>query len=430
MNDDFFSSYLAYTSNNEAPAFFHRWSAIAGIGALLGRNYSLRFGHQTLQPNIYCMLLGSPGTRKSTAIKIMKSLLIQSGYDTIAADKTTKEKFLLDLSGQEIKKDRKGNDILEANLWGDEDENLLTAAPREVLIAADEFNDFFGNGNIEFISLLGTLWDYEGVFKNRIKNGISVSIPSPTISILGGNTPVGFSLAFPPEILGQGFFSRILLIHGESSGKKIAFPKPPAPEDTRKIITQLQTIKSNSIGIVSLEPIAEKLLDKIYHTWKGVPDVRFESYGNRRFPHLLKLCLIHSAARQIENTGNKVNNNSSKIIEQDVIRANTVLTHTEFLMPRALGEFGKSKNSDVAQKVMQVLESAESPMDIHSIHEHTHSDMSDIGELSKLVMNLKLAGKIQSTKEGFLPKKKPVIEIFTDAVDYSYLTDEERGLLK
>ncbi|MFK5283171.1 hypothetical protein ACI3PL_26730, partial [Lacticaseibacillus paracasei] len=78
--------------------------------------------------------------------------------------------------------------------------------PAESFIAADEFNNFIGLGNTDFISILGELWDYEGVYDYRLKNSKSVFIPYPTISILGGNTPTGFSQAFPPESIGQGFF--------------------------------------------------------------------------------------------------------------------------------------------------------------------------------------------------------------------------------
>ena len=155
-----------------------------------------------------------------SAIKISKKLLQIAGYDKFSAEKTTKEKFLLDLLGGT---DDEGNpasvdDILDRNIFGDShDESSIS----EIYFMI-RFNDFIGNGNIEFISLLGSFWDYAGVYTNRIKNGKSVKIPNPTINILGGNTPSGFSLAFPADILGQGFFSRLLLIYGEPTGKRIA----------------------------------------------------------------------------------------------------------------------------------------------------------------------------------------------------------------
>jgi len=427
QEDDFFSLYLDYTSNNEAPKFFHRWSMITSIGALLGRNYYFKFGHQTLVPNTYCMLLGTPGTRKSTSIKIAKGLLKQVGYDTIAADKTTKEKFLLDLAGHKTTKDSNGSNFLDENLGEEEDEDNLIGN-RELFIAADEFNDFFGNNGIEFVSLLGTLWDFEGVYKNRIKNGVSVAIPNPTVSILGGNTPTGFSLAFPPEILGQGFFSRILLIYGESSGKKIAFPVPPTTAQTKAILDALVNIKINAVGEVTLTPDAEKALDTIYTTWKGIDDVRFESYSNRRFTHLLKLCLIHSACRLYKDS--TTGNGHNQITTEDVIYANTVLTHTEHLMPRALGEFGRARNSEVVHKIMQILEAATSPIDIPKLHAQVLRDVSGIRELGEMMASLKLAGKIQSVNGGFLPKRVVQDTQASAWVDYDLLTPEEKDIGK
>ena len=92
MREDFFSSYLSYIGESEVPTIFHRWCAIVGVGAYLGRSYSFKHGHFAVHPNIYCMLMGESGTRKSSGIKIMKNILQLAGYKTIAADKTTKQK--------------------------------------------------------------------------------------------------------------------------------------------------------------------------------------------------------------------------------------------------------------------------------------------------------------------------------------------------
>ena len=416
MLEDFFSEYLDYTSNIEPPAVFQRWCAISGIGAFLGRQYYFQHGHFNVYPNTYTMLIGSPGTRKSTAIKLMRSLMVQAGYGTIAAEKSTKEKFLLDLAGE----DNGMPDvdaILDRNIFGDGDDKSAT----EMFIMADEFNDFFGNGNIEFVSLLGTLWDFNGTYRNRIKNGKSVDINNPTVSILGGNTPTGFSLAFPTDILGQGFFSRILLIYGEPNGKRIPFPERPSDEATKRLIERLQRIKANVFGPANLTGNAKKLLDKIYRLNPTVDDVRFESYSNRRFIHLLKLCIIHSAARD-----------SCDIHEQDVIYANTVLTHSESFMPRALGEFGKGKNSDVSHKVLQVIMGAPGVISFKDIWCNVHSDLEKMSQLQEILVNLNAADKIQAVPNlnGYLPKRR-VVEVEDDSiVDYSLLSAEERRMTK
>jgi Protein of unknown function (DUF3987) len=424
MSEDFLSSYLQYASNTEVPATYHRWCAIAGLGAFLGRRYYFTHGHFTINPNIYCMLVGVSGTRKSTAIKLIRKLLTEANYNTFAAEKTTKEKFILDLSGETEdepqtygKKKVNVDDILDKNLWGDEPESKPDA---ELFIAADEFNDFFGNGNVEFISLLGTLWDYSGVYRNRIKNGKSVSINNPTVSILGGNTPTNLALAFPPEIIGQGFFSRLLFIYGEPNGRRITFPAPPDPEHTRALIDWLGAIRKVSIGGAILDGQAEKLLDKIYRGSTQLDDPRFESYSTRRFSHLLKLCIIVSASR-ISNT----------ITESDVIYANTILFHAEQYMPKALGQFGKSKNSDVLHKIVSLVAAAEGLVTFKDIWKHVSSDLEKMTDLSTLLQNLIAADKIQSIAgKGFLPRVSMVREVSSTTVDYSLLTDEEKDMKK
>lgn len=280
--EDFISAYFSYVGDTEAPATFHRWSCLSILGAYLGRSYRFHLGHFKVFPNIYCMLMGDAGTRKSTAIKIASGLLRKTGYTSIAAERTTKEKFLLDLAGDTGDTEVSNADkFLESRLFGNGE-----SGPSELFVAADEFNTFVGNGNIEFLSMLGVLWDYDGTFSNRVKNSKSIEIQDPTVSILAGNTPTGFSLAFPIEAIGQGIFSRLVLVHGEKTGKRITFPEAPDAAATTDIINLLQAVKVTSTGIAEITNDAKSALDKIYKSWAGVDDVRFDSYSNRRFTHL------------------------------------------------------------------------------------------------------------------------------------------------
>ena len=411
MRNDFISAYFQYIGETEAPMTFHRWSCITILGAWIGRDYCFRFGHFNIKPNIYCMLMGTAGSRKSTAIKIASRLLSKTGYSSIAADRTTKEKFLLDLAGeQDIILDGRGKgaagsvEILEENLFGDMADSHIP----EMLIAADEFNTFVGNGNIEFLSMLGVLWDHEGTFKNKVKNSKSVELHNPFVSIIAGNTPTGFSLAFPAESIGQGIFSRIILVHGEPTGKKITFPEIPSPESTKEIVDILHAIKVITCNEAVITPDAKKLLDAIYRSTTILPDVRFESYMNRRFSHLIKLCLVLSAAAM-----------RSVIEECDVVYANTILTHTEHSMSKALGEFGKSRHSDVSHKLISILENSYEPVAVKQLWMQLHNDLDDIGTMKDMLTSLVIAEKILSTKQGFLIKRKVFEEVEGKYVDFS-----------
>lgn len=412
MSDDFFKSYFEYTADNECPAMFHRWSAIVGLGAYMGRGCYIPHGHFKLYPNIYALLIASPGSRKSTGINIIRKLLLLSSYNNFAPKKTTKEKFLMQL-GNLSSGGATSGDILDAQLFGDDSISL----PAELLIAAGEFTEFFGNDILSFCSMLGEMWDWEGKFENEVKNSSCSMIYDPTISILGGTTQETFSETFPTGIIGQGFFSRILLVHTDKLRDKITWPAEPDAHHTAALLAHLIRVKSNYIGRVEISATAKKLLDKIYKSWEGVDDVRFSSYATRRFTHLLKLCLVHSAARL-----------GKEISETDVVYANTVLFYAETFMPKALGEFGRSRNSDIIHKILQIVEASSLPMSLNEIFAHIASDVDGgTKAAAELIHNMVIAGKLQSSKQGFMPKRQVKPNVHSDVIDYNLLTDEERS---
>lgn len=415
---DLLSEYLHYNADTEVPAVFTRWSCIVGIGALLGRQYFLPFGSSQINPNIYAMLVGTPGTRKGTAVKTLKRVLQLAGYQNFSYERTSKEKFLLDLSGETeepIINGRRKKEVIDTNieLFFDDDTD------KEVFIAIDEIRDFLGAGNIDFYSMLGNMWNYEGVYTNRIKNGKSVKIKNPTISMLGGTTPTNIKMDFPPELIGQGFFSRMLLIYGEPNGKRITFPPPPDADHTARIIEHFKLLKQRCFGTASIEDDARGILDQIYRSYVGVDDPRFESYSQRRFDQLLKLCLIISATRLV-----------TSVSVRDVILANTILTHAEQFMSKALGEFGQARNSGVTHKILTYITNASGVVTLKEIWKHVSQDLEKPEELGKILQNLTMAEKIQSIpNKGFLPKSK-VVALSDKFIDFSLLTQEEREMRK
>ena len=409
MGDDFISSYIDYCSPSEAPNIFHRWAIISSLGAWLGRNYYFKHGHFTLKPNVYCMLMGVSGTRKSTPIKIVRKFMDKVGYKSFAAERTSKEQFLLDLSGVESLV-TVGDDEDTWNLDLDED----AAAAADMMVAADEFTDFIGQGNMEFISLLGTLWDFEGQYKARYKRAASTIIKDPVVSILSGNTPTGFAKAFPVEAIGQGFFSRLLLIHAVPTDERIPFPTSPPDIETNRLISRMHEIKATCIGQAIPTDSAAALLSKIYKEYRPIDDVRFESYCSRRFSHLLKLCLVSAASL-----------GEREITQDAVMYANTMLHAAEHFMPAALGEFGKSKNSDVVQKIMQIIVSANDVVKYEALYKQLHAEVDSQEQLAGLVKNLIQAGRVQTVQGGLLPIKRAVAT-HAKYVDFSLLTLAER----
>lgn len=408
----------------EVPTIYHRWCILSGIAALLSRNFYFQHGNFKIFPNLFIMLIGEAGARKSTAIKLGKKILGSSGYTDFAANKTTKEKFLIDLQREEdfdlLHTTKRNYDATtSSNLWGDSAEGLeATAEVHANWIVADEVINFLGRGNIDFCNLLGELWDYdEPVYRDRIKNGKSVTIPFPVVNILAGTNQENFALAFPPEIMATGFLSRILLIYGESKNERVTFPTDATSEVKANLIRELQEIKQQVSGCAQADSEALSMLDEIYKQWKNIPDIRLRTYSSRRFTQLIKVTLNTAAAYKTANINRRI-----------VIESNTYLAAAEQLMSKALGEFGKGKHGDIINRILGMMEGATAPVEIKDIWKEVHRDLDKPTELAIILQNLEHAEKIiRIPMKGFLSKAEKRREEIH--VDWNLLSQEERSMI-
>lgn len=411
--DPFYKLYFDYTGYNgdiEVPTIYNRWCPIAAIGALLSRQCWFEHGHWTLYPNMYIMLIGEPATRKTTAIDLSRKILRRTGYDRFSADRTSKERFLIDLrpSTDEDLSSQDIDDLIEMKIDD----------PSDRFVVADEFTDFVGKHNLEFLTMLSRLWDNLDSYKHPKINGASIVVDKPTVSILSGSQPEMLYSAFPPEAIGQGIMSRFIMVYAQPTGIKVDFPDPPSAKAIAALTERLNQIKQQVLGPVKLSATAKIILGEMYKNAVGVDDFRFKHYNNRRFTHLLKLSMIFAAmdCRTI-------------IGVEDAVRANTLLHVTESRMPRALGEFGKSKNSDVANKILGILTHYNQPVSANRLFKELANEVDNKPQLIDILFNMQQAEKIKSLtlngKQGFVPNYGVQKEWKEGLLDKSFLTAEE-----
>jgi hypothetical protein len=407
--EDFFELYFDYVGRTEAPRLFHRWCAITAVGALLGRQCWLPFGHWTLYPNMYMMLMGSPGARKGTAIMIAKRMMERQGYERFSADRTSPERFLYDLlqsNGYDS-----AEELLELNIDG---------IVCERTIATDEFTDFTGTGNMSFLTMLAKLWDCHPQYEHPKLHGKSIIVPNPTVSIMAGNTPQNFIVAFPAEAIGQGCMSRIILVHSDPIGVKITDPPEPTEASIAALKKYLIQVQLKAKGAFTIAPDAMEIRERMYRGFKDIEDYRFQHYSTRRFTHLQKIAMIFTALRH-----------STVITAEDCLKANTLLHYTEVRMPKALGEFGKSRNSDVANSVLEILKRIKQPVTTRYLWKQVAQDLNRQEELIEIINNLKAAGKVQvvsdaAGKQGYVPRFEDPMKWDKDLILENYLTEEEK----
>lgn len=412
QQDDLFHLYFDYVGNNEAPKIFHRWTLISLIGALIGRNIALPFGHKHIYPNQYILLTGSPGARKGTAIGIGKNLLERIEYKHIAPNKAVKESFWKWMAGKSMYEEFQ--DAEESMLdWDIDTESKVT----EAYVAHDEFLDFIGIGDTAFITNLTNLWDNLPHFLHPKTRGKDVRINQPTVSILSGITPGGISDTFKALASSGGFFSRILFIYSDPTTTKIAFPDPPDRSIEDKIVEKLQAIQQLQ-GDIVLSREVKAVLKRMYDEYPGVSDQRFVYYSQRRFTHLLKIVIIVSASRL-----------SLTPTIQDCLLANTLLYTAERQMPTALGEYGKGRFSEVANTIINVLNNTTKPLSLRELYKTVSRDINKFTDMKDVMDSLLTAEKIirTNTDKGivYLPNNANENLWPEDLLDIAMLKEEE-----
>ncbi len=393
---DVFDNYFNHVGEGEVPAIFHRWAFISIVCAAVGRKIHINFGHKNIYPNIYVMFIGDPGTRKSWSIDLASMLLAETGFNKFSNGRTSAEQFAHDLEAASM-------------------ENMEDYSQR--FVNADEFLDFSGSHNNNFISMFTKLFDSPGVYPHRYKNSAAINIIAPFVNILGGCTHATFSMTFPPEIIHTGFLSRLLLVHSEKKKGKITLPlggTKDSHDRLKMLLTELQTVFE---GEIKVSAKAFTAIDTIYHSFEDLSDARFSHYCSRRQTHLLKLCCLMAAMEQ-----------KTILSESHVVWANTLLSSIEDRFSQALGEFGKSKHSEVASKFMNALFAAEKPLTAIELWKVVQNDMDSLQDLTKLITGLQTAGKIVRAANGFLPSKH--LSQNLPFVDFSLLTKEERPMTK
>lgn len=429
LDGDFLHNYRSYVAHTHVPRLYHEWASIIAVSSILSQQVWITRGTYRVFPNLYVMLIGAPGTGKGTTCHILKGVLDAAKFTKFAPNRTTLQKFLTDLEAgfENSHSSDPGTQSSSVDDYFGAGEDFQQRLCSDVLVLAEEFNNFMGTDNYDFISLLTELWSYYGPYRDRIKTGKSVAITNPCVNLLGGNTHDGFTMAFPPKILGQGFLARFILVHGSVSGQEeSAFPDSPEIGGIGKLGEQLRSIQGNTSGELSFTSAGKLGAETVIKFYRGPEDGRFENYRTRRFVQFLKLCISIAAA-----------NGESEISDKTVITANTLLVATEAEMGKALGEFGKSRNSDVANKIMHVLYNAHKPVTLKELWVHVSRDITKYSEFSEIIQNLQSTEKIMPIKgekfTGYLAKQEGIMQMskadekearkWIDAEYYNYLRE-------
>ena len=382
--------YLDYVEETESPRIFHVWSALSAVSACLGRRVWYEFGHLNIYPNMYVVLSGPSGVRKSSALSCAKKLLKENTSVHFAPDDTGGQRQGIISAMAKTFGDSDALDDLFEKAFTEPDAGvdalsnleIDTRDPHHMYACQEEFNSFIGEKNTQLMTFLQKMYDGDD-YEYQLKS-TSQTLKQGLLGILGATTPAQIALSMPQESVGQGFTSRVIFVFAGEKYKSVPRPIRYNPVIGGRIAEVLSNAWMNMEGPMKETPEAAAKMDQLYEAKLHVNDTRFTNYATRRHQHLQKLVMaIAASGKRME------------IREEDVILGDAILCLTEKTMPDALGEFGMSKLSAAKQRLIEFIKGATDPVPADLIGSLMSRDMTAL-ECAGAVNDLKNSGQISA----------------------------------
>lgn len=394
--------------DTESPRIFHIWSAIFAISSSLGRRCWLPSGTFDVYPNHYILLVGTPGTRKTTAANAGKKVLKTSTGVRFAPPDTggQRQGLIAEMADtNDLDKEYLGAAELGATNAGllslteleevtndpGEDEHLKfidSADKHHLALVGSEFSRLVGQNNSQMLDFLGEMYDGEDVWY-RTKQS-KIQLKNCLLNLIACTTPVHINNSLPPAAAGQGFLSRMILVYGAKKFKLVPWPQAPDIELVARVKDVLSDVYYKMSGAFSMSDSARTYATDLYGYTLDISDSRFGYYNERRFTHLKKLAMCLSAAC-----------GRMEIQKEDFEEAHRILRATEKGMPDALGEFGMNPLAMLKQEILEQLRANQGPLTMEQIVAMFHRDARS-HEITEVVNDLIRMGqvKMQQNKAG------------------------------
>lgn len=332
--DNWLERYIQFTQNSEPPTIYHLWSGIMALSSCLQRKCYMNWGHaMTIYPNLYTVLVGPPGGRKGTAMKIAKGFLqhidISLGSDSLGSIQALYEEILN--SSQEYYHEGLTYEHKSLSVWSEEFQVFLSDSDPRLI------------GNITDLFDSPAHWSYTSIGRGN------KDLSNCWLNIFGAITPSLLQSKLNQDAVGGGLISRIIFVVGYGKHKKVPITFLSKEEENLRddLMADLEYIKNLTGPFTAEAPFIDA-----YSEWylsprsnKGVDSEKFVGYNERRALHLRKLCMIMCVAED----------DSMNLKERHFWRALKVLEMTEREMPNAFYGLGNGQHSTTLTNIMTFM---------------------------------------------------------------------------
>lgn len=372
-------AYYNYTKDTEPPTNYHGWTMISCLSSLLGRKCYLPQGHLTIYPNLYVVLVGSPGMKKSSAMSVGKSLLRSIDGFPLAPSSMTREALL-----ESLEKNECAYTVNQVNL-----------SYRQLTAFVTEFQEFIGqkHRNAGMLDILTAIWD-EPTYEYLTRNHKPIVIDKPYVNLLACCTDSWLSEKLDATIITDGLARRIIFVYESERNKFVAFPKLTMEQLEAFDIMQKEALRIRAVtGEFSFTKDAYEWWEPFYVSTQKEAEkkpVALQHYFTTKHVLMLKVAMCLSIVLR-----------SDKRIDRALLElVDKIFKDFEFSLPKLFKSMGRNELKPYLDKLEDFI--ADGPGGQRSASECAEYMTNDVKgmELAEAFENLQLRKKIKIVDVG------------------------------
>ena len=331
MTSNFLTNYDLYTSGNEVNRNYHIWTSLGVLASLVSRRVWINLGYFSIYPNLYIVLLGPPGNKKTTAMRIGRKLVERVDPSLVSADCQSAQdtvKMLAD-NGLKTHKDKEGK--------------IYEYSPLSIF--ATELSQFIEIDPSRMIDLLVTIYDCDTYTKRTLRHNVQ-QIINPCLNLIGCTTPSWVTKYLRTDIITGGFSRRSIFVLEDYDDRRVAFPVITEEMKTAYNACLTRAFELTKVyGEFSWDPELRAFYEHWYNTRTISSDSDVAPFDRTKYIQVLKVAMLLTVARGDE-----------LVLRRDVFDlALAMVDNVIAQLPSVFRAMGRNQLADVSSKLLSLL---------------------------------------------------------------------------
>jgi hypothetical protein len=369
--------YLHSIGKSEVPEIFHHWSFISLVAATLAnRVYTMKFGSR-LYPNLYLMLLGSSGSGKGTAIKLVQRLaerLDNQSALNFFRGKITAQALLSRIGNNPG--DNKSELVKPSNIWLVTPELGMAIGEREQARS--------------FVKHVTELYEGDYTFVEETRTRGTFTIKDPCINWLSGTTGNWLTESVSRSDILSGFFARVQPILGVKEDNDTRYLRPVLPPDAAEVSSAIVERLSRLLlvhGEVRMTSAAQEVHNNWYMNRPTVSEHEgTRPYWERQDDIVLKLAMIFCL----------MNSEKPLVLAGDMEEAIAYSNSVMHALPYVQEYTWQSKHTELCAFVLEILRRVGGPTPHSFVLKKVSNRGINANEFGLLMQTLIESGQVKT----------------------------------